>query len=256
MILLRAILLTLLVSFGAFSATCEGSNCGGEFECMEERNISAHPELFERNGLELTVRTRVGHKTYIDELDSEGQKAHRYLLINYYPEIDHVVLYAGYPESPWFIILNAASGVETKVKGHPMLSPDKKRFAISHVDLEFNDDSVLKVYRISGEALELEFDTTEQDSPLAWGPSGTRWATPTELVFTKTRLRQTDERAPKPRGRAGRVGRFLQHSISGQTEPISTDHWSLARYCSVSVGVWPGYARVPRWKISRACRHA
>ena len=169
-----------------------------DLACIERALLKQYPQVFSRKGATLTVRVPgQAEKKYTDEIEDDA-KSPGYALLEYDPKDGIAVLDASYPTSPWTILLNTRSGQEVKVKSRPDRSPDRQRFAIAHFDLEFNDDSVLQVYRLDARRFAKEFDTDNPDNPIGWAPGDLKWSGNTKIAFTKSRRFTEAEQAKRP----------------------------------------------------------
>ena len=148
-------------------------------QCREKDLSKHYPGLFSRADLRLIVNlTNGGEKVYTDD----ERKNLWYTFVAYYPEIGYGLIWAQFYEDGTNYLVNMRTGKDTDIVGDPILSPDKKRIAVSNVDLEAQyTPNVLSVYELRPDGLAVEFI----EKPAEWGPWNLRWVTNQEISFIK-----------------------------------------------------------------------
>jgi len=149
-------------------------------------NIEAHAtanKLFgvKKNGDTLTVHLRNGKiKRYINKQDEDEM----YSFIGSCPHTQYLLFRFEYRsgEISGFLLVNVRNGSQCSVPGKPILSPDKKRFAVSCVDLEaqYNPNS-FSIYRLDNDSCRVEYSI----EPTDWGVGKIKWLNNSSLsLFT------------------------------------------------------------------------
>ena len=151
---------------------------------IEKELIRKYPALFQRNGVNLSVKLRNGRvKTYKDVPDGEGvngDDVNHFYVTDHFPEVHYAVIDVGHYEGGSIFLLNLRDGKQTYAGGYPVLSPDKRRFAIAHVGSAY-DPAVLAVYRIASGTLFKEYEERHND----FGFGRISWTDPGSLAFVR-----------------------------------------------------------------------
>ncbi|OGI48644.1 MAG: hypothetical protein A2151_09790 [Candidatus Muproteobacteria bacterium RBG_16_65_34] len=185
---------TILVFCGGVASLAAERVCPktihNSYECaqfLEKELGKEYPTLFSRDGLKLMVKLiDGGEKTYIDSAhQNDDAKVTWYSFVQYYPEIGYGLIEVQFYEGGTRYLLNLRTGKDTDIVGDPILSPDKKRIAVSNVDIESRyTPNVLSVHEVRPNGLTTEF----LEKPVDWGPGNLRWVTNQELLFIEYRF--------------------------------------------------------------------
>ena len=98
---------------------------------------------------------------------------------NYIPEIDSVLISFGLYEGSGNTLYNLTTGKDIEIWGHPIFSPDNKRFLCMSYDLEAGYvPNGLQIFKVSkNPKKEFEFDFQPDDSKMTteYGPIDGKW---------------------------------------------------------------------------------
>ena len=158
------------------------------YECaqyLEKKLNKKYPKLFSRNERKLTANlSALKQKTYIDSINDDVN-GKWYSFVLYYPEIGFGLIEVQFYEGGTSYLLNLKTGKDFEIGGHPTISPDRRRIAVSNVDLESQyTPNILAVYEIKGDALITIFE----EMPDNWGAGNVQWINNNDLSFTKYSL--------------------------------------------------------------------
>jgi hypothetical protein len=155
------------------------------FQFLEKELAKDYPTLFSRTGTQLVIALANGEKkTYVDFPDekNDGVEGKRYSFVQYYPEISYGLIAVQYYEGGTYYLVNLKNGKDKDIISSPVISPDRKRIAVSNVDLESQyTPNVLSVYSLRSNDLVTEF----LERPADWGAGNLRWVTNEELSFIR-----------------------------------------------------------------------
>lgn len=150
------------------------SDCAGH---LEAELIRVHPNLFSRKDGTLRLQLANGHAHQFKDVPHNPENEYdeqqvSYSLIQFFPEVGYVLVDAAYWEGGTYFLVDMKTGATTDVGGEVVLSPDKRRFAVTNVDIEARfTDNMLAVYRVTADGLVNEF----LESPDEWGASDVAW---------------------------------------------------------------------------------
>jgi hypothetical protein len=162
--------------------------------CSERLIINKYPKIFSREKTKLVIHLPQGQSSIFENpIDDEESRQPSYWLDDYLPKISGAIIHINVGESSRKILVNTITGQVTKIGGTPMLSPDGSRLLVYAMEIEFNFENYLAVYRVNSNKLEVEFDAGSAKFDgfsffTEWGPSDVRWLSPTEVGFNKTSL--------------------------------------------------------------------
>jgi hypothetical protein len=140
-----------------------------------------------KNGDTLTIYLQNGaSKKYINKLHEDETYTYEGIL----PKTNYLLFHYEYRsgEVTGFLLVNGRNGSQCSIPGKPILSPDKKRFATSCVDLEaqYNPNS-FSIYRFDKDSCRIEYSI----EPTDWGATKIRWLNNSSLEFQKSALTET-----------------------------------------------------------------
>ncbi len=161
------------------------STIENSYKCAKyaEKALSKqYPTLFKRINDKLIISLSNGNKkVYINTNQEEGSGA-GYSFVQYYPDIGYGLVDRQEWEGGWQLLVNLKNGKELSLTNRPTLSPDKKRLAVTNVDLESHyTKNKLAVYRLEPSGVVTEYVQTPTD----WGADSERWISNTEISFVK-----------------------------------------------------------------------
>ena len=134
-----------------------------------------------KNGDTLTVYLRNGKiKRYINKQHEDETYSFKGLITHTQYFLFRFEYRSG--EVSGFLLVNDINGSQYSIPGKPLLSPDKKRFATSCVDLEaqYNPNS-LTIYRIDKDSCRVEYSV----EPTDWGATKVKWINNASLQYQK-----------------------------------------------------------------------
>lgn len=148
---------------------------------IESNLAKQHPGLFKRTGKALRISLRNG-KTKILRDFEQGDDVKAFSLTEYFPDNGYGVIDIALYEGHNLQMISLRDGKLTNTGGYPVLSPDKKRFAVAEFGSVY-DYGVLAVYRISEKGLIREYSTRSFD----WGYGNVKWRSSTSFSFGRAR---------------------------------------------------------------------
>lgn len=168
---------------------------------LENRLLQENNKLFLRQGNTLIIKLRNGkEKIYVDKDKDDHSKSFNF--VKYFPEIDYGLVHVQYYEGDTYFIINLLNGKDKDIQGFPLLSPNKKRFAVYSKDLDAGyNPNILAVYRVGIDYLFLEF----KEEPKEWGPSSLRWIQNDQISFKKDSYRIKEQKNLKYFGGKWRI---------------------------------------------------
>jgi hypothetical protein len=162
--------------------------------CSERLIINKYPKTFSRVENKLVIHLTQGKDSIFVDAVNDGENGQpSYWLDDYLPKISSAIILINAGESSRRILVNTITGQVTKIGGTPLLSPDGSRLLVYGMEIEFNFENYLAVYRINANQLEVEFDAGSVNFGgfsffSEWGPSDVRWISTTEVGFNMTSL--------------------------------------------------------------------
>lgn len=159
------------------------------FECarfIEHALIKKHPEMLKRDSRSLSVKLMNGQvKRVVDVNTDDSEKVRNFSAVDYFPDVHVIVLEAQLYEGTEYELLALRSGRKTVVTGKPVLSPNRKRFAVHMIDYgAAYEPNMLGVYRITPTGFEAEY----WEKFKGWGPADVKWENDELISFKEFRL--------------------------------------------------------------------
>lgn len=158
---------------------------GNFYECtkyLERQIIKDFPSLISRKGNTLEVKMSDDHKeTFKDDGDADART--KYSFVKYFPTIQYGLLHTLFYEGHTYDLIDMKTGKRTNVGGYAVLSPDKRRIAVSNVDISAGfSPNILTIYFVTTKGLIKEF---EIDAEAMWGPDNLKWKDNKTISFNK-----------------------------------------------------------------------
>ena len=162
------------------------SHCGRLVEAEQMKRL---PGLAVRDGASLRVSLfPSGNATFTDVDASSGGTS--YALWDHLSGIDATVVFSTRDDDTNFVLLQRASGRQTALPSHPVLAPDRQRFATADF-CESRCENRLAVWQVSRDGVrrELEWQPAEP-----WSDAGVQWKDANTLVVEYTPAGATEPR--------------------------------------------------------------
>jgi len=151
----------------------------------ELANLSPAEGRTLRSGLRLELRSR-DRLVVLEDDCSSTESAARYFFESHLVDIGYFLVKADLYEGRAFLLVDDKTGEKTWLNAPPVISPDKRRFVTTSMDLEagYNPNEI-QVWRLepSGPKVEYSANFGEQ-----WGPSDPFWKDSDTISFKKNVL--------------------------------------------------------------------
>lgn len=180
----------LLLMFVSLSIADEAPSSDEEAEVKLLEKLPA----VKREGHSLKIKTPTGPVIFTDKPDETEQYYVSELISSFRvskSRTDYLVAHTGW-EGGSFSIINGATGAIIDVPGEPTLSPDKRRYLTSSIDLAAGySPNVLTIIRVDDFKVEVSFDFNTPERP--GGPLEARWITPAEISVVRATAKPDGE---------------------------------------------------------------
>jgi len=125
-----------------------------------------------REGPRLIIQADSGRTVVLQDDSTEGEAYVRHEYRAHLGSIGAHLVEVTYYEGGAFLLVDARTGDSTRLSGRPVVSPDRRRFVTTSMDLEAGyDPNVIEVWRVASPRPVIEFSHQAE----GWGPSDAAW---------------------------------------------------------------------------------
>jgi hypothetical protein len=158
-----------------------GSAAGNCIAAIEKKALQQSAGMVSRKAGQLQFNFKPEALT-LSNNDADNKDYINYTYFGYDATLQQHIVYVGFYEGDQYLAIHGTTGQQSKMRGYPAISPDKKHFATMSVDMiaGFNPNEV-EIWQVNGgEIKKLASIKGEK-----WGPDGIRWVKPDRLEVKK-----------------------------------------------------------------------
>lgn len=155
------------------------------YECakaIEAKQLEQRPPAIQRQGDNLTLTLATGKTlTWTNSPQNLPPQAldqiKLYSYVRFLPEIGYHLLHVQYYEGDEFLLVHEKTGQQTLVPAVPVISPDRRHFAIASVGYAYGPNTI-QIWQLTSDQPVLAWSI----EPKTWAPVKPRWLNATRLV--------------------------------------------------------------------------